>query len=875
LSNADSDDVTSGTSATPLGVGDRPRAGGETAAFLTAIVQFVLNPDPVEELEPTSLTEVLLPWPVRCLTVVTIFVAAARWADTGIGQEIAWGLQIGGLALVAIITSYWLPLMLFDSSVAGLWFMRFPQLDPAGTYAGLFHVVTFVNRQLGHVAVFAVWSIVAFASTSQLSWQLGLMAAVLLLGPPILNGLARLPLSFLGPAPSTKHNGSLLWRRRIFIYLASILGIVVLAVRAPHQILRILPLATAFSGGIAIRTVRHWKRARVAPTPEREHFVEVQARIARHADRSAPLLVLGVLGALVFVSTVERHKLDDGIRPSSGARADDGCAREPFGPVDHADVTLLVLADAQTHELAGEPFPGDTELADVFVRTASRPLALELLSTVSPRHFGIVYRKSSGDHAPTLWAHLGDLADLACQRELDDAFGSLDDLLRHGRLAGIATGNHESAFYGSFHWNPYWDSVCQSGRLEKDQATQRIADRVTVAGEADAGVPSRPLVEGAEIVRETSPWAPRGGALVMVTPLGISRHAGKERGVIGVFLDTSDGRAFDDGMPGTVGAVSSFQINAALGAVDRVRKHGQTAYNNPVYVLFEHIPFGELETSSRARVADLVTQLDDRGQGLRADPRVLAIVSAHTHVADSHLHCIDHRRVREMVVGSTIDPPEQAAIVAIGPNEEGRLALRLRTLQSVARPGATCGADALPSAPDAIGGGVAPTLAEAVSAADCRSVAAELLSAPACRRALGTSPGAPPPRDCRNLERLISFPDQLAALRNYQGPRDQDQRKELRQLQTEDLLDCICRDGRCAPVREPLDHDAFVDVIAGAARAPGGQRDLTCLAWAAAAMQAHKATGMELGEALRCAFDDPTIPGELSLVATLESTPCF
>ena len=47
-----------------------------------------------------------------------------------------------------------------------------------------------------------------------------------------------------------------------------------------------------------------------------------------------------------------------------------------------------------------------------------------------------------------------------------------------------------------------------------------------------------------------------------------------------------------------------------------------------------------------------------------------------------------------------------------------------------------------------------------------------------------------------------------------------------------------------------------------------------CLAWAAADLQQHKAAGMTMADALRCAFDDPTLPAAQVTVASREDVPC-
>jgi hypothetical protein len=235
----------------------------------------------------------------------------------------------------------------------------------------------------------------------------------------------------------------------------------------------------------------------------------------------------------------------------------------------------------------------------------------------------------------------------------------------------------------------------------------------------------------------------------------------------------------------------------------------------------------------------------------------LALITAHTHVAGANRLCVAGRVLREVVVGSTTDPPQQAALVEIGPDLKGRLSLSVRTLQAVARPGSTCGT------------------APAISASECRRVAAQLLALPTCRAAVGFDPEGPAPRDCQELERPSSAKERLAALRTVRAPRDLVERRRQQEREAKALLQCICREGVCSPPPRPLSNDGYVEVLRTALAHEDRARELVCLAWAASATQGHKNTGMSLGEALRCAFDDPTSPAERVSVATLEETTCY
>ena len=51
------------------------------------------------------------------------------------------------------------------------------------------------------------------------------------------------------------------------------------------------------------------------------------------------------------------------------------------------------MADTQTHELSGAPFPGQTELANVFADDEPEPgLSREMALANAPKHDGECYR---------------------------------------------------------------------------------------------------------------------------------------------------------------------------------------------------------------------------------------------------------------------------------------------------------------------------------------------------------------------------------------------------------------------------------------------------------------------------------------------------
>jgi hypothetical protein len=94
------------------------------------------------------------------------------------------------------------------------------------------------------------------------------------------------------------------------------------------------------------------------------------------------------------------------------------------------------------------------------------------------------------------------------------------------------------------------------------------------------------------------------------------------------------------------------------------------------------------------------------------------------------------------------------------------------------------------------------------------------------------------------------------------------------------LLSCLCRPagkvpaGCAAAEKAPLEQEAYASVIEELARDPSRQGELACLSWAASAVQQHKANGMTMADAIRCAFDDPTIAPAHVTVAASEDIPC-
>ena len=806
-----------------------------------------------------TVSETLLPWPVRMLAVVTAALLGWNWSGTPLGEQLGGGLQYASLIAISLAVSYWWRIFLLNLALALVWL--FWPLTPAKANPwrlGLGQVLTFINRQIGHIEVLAVWIVLALVSADRLPTQLTALAAVVFLGEPVLSGLA-IWWFFPKPRDPVAVARELMWKRRPLFYAATLLGFVIIALLAPRQWLKLLPGVLAVAIADFIRYLRHRRMAQAMGKPEQtEHLLGLhdrQQQLSRHSDAwLGPGLVLACLALLVGASLWARHRYDQTLKHSLPVRGEpvDYCANA-LPPAPAPDVAMFIVSDSQFHELKGRRFVGQMEFADALVPVALRPVELDVLSASPLSRAATVYAALAAERpagSRLWWSHLGDMADVSCANEMDRSNQLLRERFDVGAFAGVAPGNHDKAFTGNFFWSPYWDSACPSGRLEKPLSDGKVtqswgASVATAHGRMEAVPGSNPVAFATG----------RGSALVTVTPLGLARHRQARRGVIGVFLDTSDGQTFDLGMAGLFGTFSANQADQATRLVAAVRGEAGLEYRDPLYVVFLHHPFDETSPASNRRLTKWLAELDGASHGL------LGLVSAHTHEAQKHGHCIGRRMIPEIVVGSTLDPPQEAALLGIGPLADGTLAMRVQTLPTVARPGKTCA-----------------TRAPAITSGDCQRVMAELRGHPDCAALFRPGEATALGRDCSDIEHPLAIDDRLQLAARWTGPGDEEEIRANQHARTRALWSCICRDRTCVASDQVLELDDpsyFALVRQELSRSPGREQELTCLAWAGAAVQRYKTAGMSYADALRCAFDDDSLPAAHDYVARMEDTPCY
>jgi hypothetical protein len=837
----------------------------------------LVGPDPPDPTNPgeRSRWNRRLTWRLRLIVVGCAFLFGLVGSKTSGGIQVGWALQYALLAAVSIVASFWLPILLTNLFMAGIWLALSWGAPHWHTPTIVSRIVKWLNRQIGHIEAGATWVAVAVVITHRLWFQLGGLAAVILLGIPLINGLARL--DTFGGKEARRNRAALLEERRSVIYLSTVLGMALLALRAPSQIAPLFPLFLTVVPGLSLRYVRfrtEKSRRGREPVPRKPIQDLRDVTVARRTGWVAPAVILVVLTLTVAWAARQRQRE----RRETFAAQDgpplpkNACIAEQGGPVVPT-LAVFLIADTQIHALAGYRFPGQMEIANALVPVCRRPVELDMLSTAAVLRTATVYGEVQHDRAgrglaPALWAHLGDFADLSCLKEMTRMTSLLARFSTNARLlAGIAPGNHDSAFQGNFNWSPYWSTACDQ-RLDKQNSDRALGEVMArlLWPKADSEIVSGRFPD--------SLFQKAVAARYTISRLGtVPTSAKSERGVLGIFIDTSDRRARDFGVAGSFGSFSKEQREQIVAQVRDLRADASPVdpWSDPWFVIFDHIPYRELAHPSQIQLAELVATLDAPPPTCAAggpeckDSRVIGLVSAHTHVAGSHRHCLAERLVREIIVGSVIDPPEQAALMEIGLDAAGRASIRLATMPTVARPGLAC------------------STAHAISAADCKTTLARLGQSPACSDLLvNTDTSEQPGRSCGVLDAdPAKLWDEIEGIIEHGGPDDPDELKAIDTRRAQTLLRCICRPevgsqsaGCESAIADPLTNEAYAPIIETIAHDPNRQEELACLGWAAAALQAHKANGMTISDALRCAFDDTALPPAQVTVASADRVAC-
>jgi hypothetical protein len=532
------------------------------------------------------------------------------------------------------------------------------------------------------------------------------------------------------------------------------------------------------------------------------------------------------------------------------------CGDGKRGPTER-QVSLFLVADSQFHELAGKRDGTHVDLVDSLVPVAVRPVELDLLSGATLAHFAEVYnrertifeaehRQADGKESKMLWAHLGDVADLGCQTELS-RLGPYMSKFGAGRLAALVPGNHDSSFTGNFSWHPDWTEKGACPPKKSDVAGPKKGDfagPLVKLGSTGTNQRFFDLSQGylADTDRASTSADPASGYLARVTPLGVTQvgTGGNARSVevLGAFLDSSDYGLFRLGIAGLQGDLSYAQVDWVTERLDQKPE--------ALVLLFMHHPFDETSLLAQRALKELAGHLGGR---------LLGIVSAHTHLAGLRHHCMGAAGlVPEFVLGSVTDPPQEAAILDVGPDADGNPAVRVTTIPAVSRSDLDCaGPDPVP-APSTTGLRVDNPR---ISATTCQAVLANLRDE--CDALFwGDHKSVSDQSECPDY--VKSWWPSLEPGDDLPSP-DPAKVKCMQQDRAWRVLECVRRRlpktlAASTDLRQPLDNPKLFDWIDEVYERGGPERqELVCLSWVASILQAHKSRGWGLPQAMDFSLD--------------------
>ena len=487
-------------------------------------------------------------------------------------------------------------------------------------------------------------------------------------------------------------------------------------------------------------------------------------------------------------------------------------------------VRVFLVADTQLHNLAGQRFPGQMEVANALVPVARRPVELDILAEGTLRHFAGQFRSLKARWPETTWAYLGDFTDLACTSELR----RITDVLNGfgpGALAGIAPGNHDNAFTGNFEWSPYWENACRVDDRPIDaHLGKALSDELLLAAFG------RPLARDGGIVEVARCRGGRSKALAGYHRLGALGDGAARVEIYGVFLDTSDKLDSDHGVAGSIGTLSVAQADALLAdpGLAKVRARPDVRF-----VVFTHHPIDELGENAEGQLERIVAALNGAGH------RVVGFVSGHTHrAAMRHDVCLGGHSYDDAIIGSTTDAPQEAALLEIRMGAPGEISAEVVTLPAVARDGETCEGP--------------PAYAGTPTAQECADLMVKLEADPRCAPLFQRQDGRPF-SSCAALGQGATLARKILTVEGLDTP---EQIKGADAIRAANLERCLGRDEGLPPPEgdAALRSETYSPILARASGTGGREAEAVCLGWAASVEQEYKASGMEFADALRCAF---------------------
>jgi hypothetical protein len=807
------------------------------AAFERIVRRFGLTPE-------SSIARVLA-IAIACLVGRLI---ESRWDQ---GVELQAATRYVTLAAVSMLAHQWVYIWLAEWLFAFAWLFACPSLvdvlrgristealakKDGPTRKWVRAVAESLNRLANHTECSVLAILVVILATRTMAMRLLWLTLVFGFGIPILNGaviatLEREQPSALPADPSRGMSWEQLRYRRRFLYVLTLGLIAVFVFVNPNQWREVACLSLVVLVAIAARFVATLWTVRGGDQLADASREEERLERAAYWDRRLLTVALAFILGLTATEALKSRKVEAKDVEHRVHAAIDLRDEAKVDAIDRPDAALFLVSDTQLHELRGARSGVHLELIDSIVPVAVRPIQLDLLSAATLEHFRYVYRRLAqlNKYRSVLqWAHLGDLGDLGCKTEINRALGYLErfeDDPRRRSLAGIAPGNHDSTFVGNFTWHPDWRDACTStiaawsdkevGRSDKGWLNQRLHDVLRAEPPADSPnlladtstvhLIAHPLSNALEAVG----LGPHKTALMTEATLA-QEHDGHPP-IAGIFFDTSDFTTQDIGLAGAEGSISTEQIELAQKIIAR--------HDKARFVFFLHHTVAELSAVAKERFEALAKPLVERD-------RLLLVISAHTHVAAVRPMMIANKLIHEIVVGSTIDPPQEVALLEIGASRTNRYGARLRTIQAITRTSSTS---------------VMPELAEsAIVPCTCRRLLGDTLDVTGQTCPL---PDHPLSEACKRAFRETERPGIRA--------KDPRQVKSEQQAPAAALLECL----ELATRPKPLDDPKLFDILDEAITQGTRLEAMVCLAWAASTEQGHKRSLWGFGHGWTFGFD--------------------
>lgn len=344
---------------------------------------------------------------------------------------------------------------------------------------------------------------------------------------------------------------------------------------------------------------------------------------------------------------------------------------------------VVILADNQTQHLYGDPFWMRSEIAAQLIRTAVRPLQLDLYGQDLLRWVldfnGDVAQGGLG--APVI--HLGDALNFSCEAEMTAFFANMSQ----ARVPWLmAPGNHDGYFFGVQASSADWPRACRNGGRPIDHSAfierylRALQEQFKLPSLArTSGLCQRPSCvpgPGAPKLLDSFAWSrdPEKPWHSFVVQLLDLTRPGAATPTYALLLDTSEYdnapillSSQDSFDAGEIGSIRTDQLEAARRLL---RAHVPSSGEAPLVVLMGHHPYGVLTEPAKRAFDALFDEF-----------RVVTYVSAHTHTGQYFVNASPKSNWLELNLGSVLDWSPEYRLFALSQSPD-KTRVQLKTEQN-------------------------------------------------------------------------------------------------------------------------------------------------------------------------------------------------